>query len=402
MLQGAFLAILVGMIAGLLALNEPLANEVLTRTQPSLLDLAIALFSGLAAAYALCRSDAAGALPGVAIAAALVPPLSAVGITFTVSLVNVFRMSDLILANVGLFQFRLPLGALLLFTTNFVAISSAAAFMFLILGYRPAAARKKRKRIQTRAFRASVLLLILVSFLLVVTTYELAQEQQRLDRIREVTEEHVVDVAGAELADFEIVTYEDGFLELELIVRSPNAIPYFVVKDLQEGIGGVLSGEGIIDEIALTMQVVRVTELDPLLAPTATPTSTASPTMTLTPSLTPLPSNTPTQTAVPTDTPSPTATILPTETATSTATATATPTMTFTPTPTPVTAVVTYPFGLNLRAEPSTTAAVLEVLPENSVVVVLAGQEEADGILWQQIEVDGAVGWVSSEFLTIP
>ncbi len=332
--QGALLAIFVGMIAGLLALNEPLVPEVLSRTQPSLLDLAIALFSGLAAAYALCRSDAAGALPGVAIAAALVPPLSAVGITLTVSLANVLSRQEMIFAGLTIDQFRLPLGALLLFTTNFVAISSAAASMFLVLGYRPAADRKERKRIQTRAFRASVLLLILISCLLAVTTYGLAREQGRLDRIREVTENHVTDIAGAELTDFEIVTYEDGFLKLELVVRSPHVIPYFVVEDLQEGIGGVLSGEGIIEEIALTMQVVPVTELDPLVAPTATPTSTASPTMTPTPTLTPLPSNTPTPTAVPTDTPSPTATMLPTDTATPSPTATAaiTPTATITTT----------------------------------------------------------------------
>ncbi|MCP5097529.1 MAG: DUF389 domain-containing protein, partial [Chloroflexi bacterium] len=80
--RGAFLAILVGMIAGLLYLSQPdLNTELIARTQPTLIDLAIALFSGFAGAYALCRSDAAGALPGVAIAAALVPPLATVGIT---------------------------------------------------------------------------------------------------------------------------------------------------------------------------------------------------------------------------------------------------------------------------------------------------------------------------------
>ena len=74
--------------------------------------------------------------------------------------------------------------------------------------------------------------------------------------------------------------------------------------------------------------------------------------------------------------------------------------MTFTPTPTPVTAVVTYPFGLNLRAEPSRVGEILAQLAENSVVIIVEEQIEADGVLWQQIEVDGVVGWVSSEFLS--
>ncbi|NHZ72220.1 MAG: DUF389 domain-containing protein, partial [Aquificales bacterium] len=399
-MQGAGLAILVGMIAGLLALNQPLSHEVLSRTQPSLLDLAIALFSGLAAAYALCRSDAAGALPGVAIAAALVPPLSAVGVTLTVSLVNVLQNNGQAVAQViDINQFRMPLGALLLFTTNFIAISFAAALMFLILGYRPTAARKERKRLQTRAFRASIILLVLVSFLLAFSTYELAQEQQQLARIHEVSEQQVRELTSGELADMEIVTFSDGFLELELMVRSAHAIPYFVVKDLQESIGGTLSAEQIIDEIALTMTVIRITELDPLVPPTATPTSTASPMQTLTPSLTPLPSATPTQTPIPTNTPEPTATMMATATRTPSATPTLTPTLTYTPTPTPVTAVVTYPYGLNLRAEPSTDGTVLVILPENSTVIILDEQAEVDGIRWQKIEANGQVGWVAVEFL---
>lgn len=393
-LQGAVMAVAVGMIAELLALNMPLSNEILVRTQPSLLDLAIALFSGLAAAYALCRSDAAGALPGVAIAAALVPPLATVGITFTRALSLFFQTGDAGSA------FRLPLGALLLFMTNFVSISFAAALMFLILGYRPATARKERKKMQTRAIRASIVLLILVSFLLAFTTYELAQDQRELTRIREVAQEQVREQTDGKLSNLEIVTFEDGFLALELEVRSANAVPYFVVQDLQESIGGILSREGIIDEIALTMTVIRVTELDPLIAPTATPTSTASPTMTFTPSSTPLPTEIPTETPSATNTPEPTATFMPTATLTPSATPTLTPTMTFTPTPTPVTAVVTYPFGLNLRAEPSRVGEILNQLAENSVVIILDEQVEADGVLWQQIEVDGVVGWVSTEFLS--
>jgi len=397
--QGAVLAVLVGMIAGLLGLNQPLSNEVLTRTQPSLLDLAIALFSGLAAAYALCRSDAAGALPGVAIAAALVPPLAAVGITFTFAVVGLFQNeSQTAVQAFSGGQFRLSLGALLLFTTNFVAISSAAALMFLILGYRPGAARKDRKRVQTRAFRASIVLLALVSVLLAVTTYELAKERRQLARIREVTTQQVREIVNGELDELEIVRFQDGFLELDLVVRAANSVPYFVVEALQESIGGALSAEKIIDEIALTMAVIRVTELDPLTPPTATPTPTASPI----PLLTPLPSATSSPTLPPTDTVEPTATQTPAATPTPSATATPlpTPTLTPTPTPTPVTAVVDYPYGLNLRAEPGVTGEVLALLEDDSVVILLDEQLEVDDILWQKIEVDGVTGWVAAAYLS--
>ena len=48
--RGVLLAILVGMLTGLTAINRPFSDEILARTQPNLYDLAIALFSGAAAA----------------------------------------------------------------------------------------------------------------------------------------------------------------------------------------------------------------------------------------------------------------------------------------------------------------------------------------------------------------
>jgi uncharacterized hydrophobic protein (TIGR00271 family) len=97
---------------------EPTA-EILSRTSPNVLDLLVALLSGAAAAYAVSRSQLAAALPGVAIAAALVPPLCVVGY------------------GLGTGQFDIALGSSLLFVTNLAAIVVAAAAIFLLLGFRP-------------------------------------------------------------------------------------------------------------------------------------------------------------------------------------------------------------------------------------------------------------------------
>jgi uncharacterized membrane protein len=69
-----------GVTASLILPDAQPTSEVMGRTAPSLLDMGVALISGLAGAYAICREDVSSALPGVAIAAALVPPLAAVGI----------------------------------------------------------------------------------------------------------------------------------------------------------------------------------------------------------------------------------------------------------------------------------------------------------------------------------
>lgn len=54
--------------------------EIVLRIQPSLSDVAIAIFAGLAASFALVKPQLSETLPGVAISVALVPPLAVFGI----------------------------------------------------------------------------------------------------------------------------------------------------------------------------------------------------------------------------------------------------------------------------------------------------------------------------------
>jgi sortase (surface protein transpeptidase) len=57
--------------------------------------------------------------------------------------------------------------------------------------------------------------------------------------------------------------------------------------------------------------------------------------------------------------------------------------------------------GANLRAEPTTSADVVEVLANGTAVSIIGGPEDADGYTWWQVELDGgASGWVASDFLT--
>ena len=97
----------------------PPSAEILGRTHPNILDQYIALASGAAAAYALSRKGVAAALPGVAIAAALVPPLCVVGY------------------GLGSSQLEMAAGAMLLFLTNLAAIVFASAAVFMLLGFKP-------------------------------------------------------------------------------------------------------------------------------------------------------------------------------------------------------------------------------------------------------------------------
>lgn len=112
-------------IASFIIPMEIITPEIAARLSPSLLDLGVAVISGIAAAYAHARVDAAKSLAGVAIAVALVPPLSVAGI------------------GIGWVDYHVAWGALLLFLTNLAGIVFAAALTFLALGYAPFTRAKK-------------------------------------------------------------------------------------------------------------------------------------------------------------------------------------------------------------------------------------------------------------------
>lgn len=256
--KGVLLAILLGMAAGLLHLNQPLTPELMARTQPTLIDLAIALFSGLAGAFAICRSDAAGALPGVAIAAALVPPLATVGITLVDG------------------DFRSAFGSMLLFTTNFVAISAATAIMFLILGFRPSASQKDRRELQHRTVQAAIMMVGVVAVLLVGFTFLLARDSQKETAVIETVEQQLA-LMDAELNEIPEVVFseEEGvrLLSIDIVARSITFFSHAKSVELQENIGIALEQRDWFDKIVLKLTVIEVKSLDPLAPPPATPTA---------------------------------------------------------------------------------------------------------------------------------
>lgn len=107
-----------GLLVWLLPFHSA-TSEIVARTNPNLLDLGIALLSGLAGSVVVSRGAGRDitTLPGVAIAVALMPPLSTIG----------FGLGS------GLNQ-EIMSGAGLLFLTNLVAIVAAAFLVFLLVG----------------------------------------------------------------------------------------------------------------------------------------------------------------------------------------------------------------------------------------------------------------------------
>ncbi len=121
-------------------------TQVLSRVQPTFVDMLIALSAGAAGAFATVNARVAASIAGVAIAVALVPPLGVVG----VALENQ--------------RFEDALGAFVLFMTNFVSIVLAAAGVFVLTGFAESSNLRARARpiLSTLAPFGALALVILV------------------------------------------------------------------------------------------------------------------------------------------------------------------------------------------------------------------------------------------------
>jgi len=127
------------------------------RTSPGLLDLGVALAAGGAGAYVAARRTGSDALPGVAIAVSLVPPLATVGICLELG-----RPDD-------------AAGALLLFVTNFAAIVVAACIVFTLAGAAPSREMIRERHLVRNGFVAAVIALVIIAIPLALTGIESAR-----------------------------------------------------------------------------------------------------------------------------------------------------------------------------------------------------------------------------------
>ncbi len=119
---------------------KEITSEILARTQPNLLDLLVALFSGAVGSVAICQvsQGVATSLPGVAIAVALMPPLCVVGYGLGIQL-SVANSNGL----------QIALGGGLLFFTNLVAIIFTAMVVFFLVHLDTSSVQLKVKQWQS-------------------------------------------------------------------------------------------------------------------------------------------------------------------------------------------------------------------------------------------------------------
>ena len=348
LLRGAFLAVLLAFIMTYVnrylpfVVLQELPSEVVARTHPSPIDLVIAMAGGLAAAYAMTRQNLSAALPGVAIATALMPPLCTIGV------------------GIALGRWDVAGGASLLFITNAITIAFAAALVFFLRGFSPPLTRRGWRLPRPLTISAALTLVLLIPLSYYSVQFFEAASQNR--EINDIVRSQVGQMNGAELVELS-TTRTQAELDMVITLRSSTPLSYQQVVELQRNIVALLK-----EPVSLKVNQVLAEQLDPLIPPTSTPTLrlTDTPSATANPSATPTPTHTPTQT----------------------------------PTPALVQAGVT-PLSL-LRLYQSPGGAVIRRIYAGELLSRLYAKQELNGVVWVQVmDNQGIVGWVPEIYLQL-
>ncbi len=185
-------------------------SEIIARTKPNVYDLIVAFLSGIVGAHAICtKKNYLTIVPGVAIATAVIPPLSVTGY------------------GIGVHNFDISMGGFFLFFTNFVAIIISTCWVFFFYGFRPALISKVDVSVKKRLVSLFIVLW-LISVPLIYTLEKSIVEIKTKKEIHKILQEDFNKPRKSSLVSFIWKTGVDGKLEVNAVV---NTVDY--IKDVE-------------------------------------------------------------------------------------------------------------------------------------------------------------------------
>ncbi|MCB9080438.1 MAG: DUF389 domain-containing protein [Lewinellaceae bacterium] len=189
-----------------------LTDEIKARTAPTFLDGLVAIFGGLAGIISLTRKDKSNAIPGVAIATALMPPLCVSGY------------------GIANGNWQIALNAFYLFFLNsfFIAIATFIIIRWLKFPLRAYQSREESRKVRNWLILFSLIIVIPSGFIL----NELYQERQVDVRIHDFIEARFGKEAQVQCLDYTLMR-GDSSQQLVLELIGPN-IPLDSIYKLEE------------------------------------------------------------------------------------------------------------------------------------------------------------------------
>ncbi len=213
---GVLLVIVLARLLGALPFPLEATAEILARTRPTLLDLFVATLAGLAGCLAMLDERLSPALPGVAIATSLTPPLAASGLCLAFG------------AYTGAW------GAFLLFFANFLAILTVSTTLLLLAGFVTRAEIGSAMQF-VRRFAAAGLGLLVVVVLLTESLSGILHDWRTTKTINAVLETALADDPTTTL---ETVVHhsQGGQIQVLSTVRTPRVLAPQKVQQIEEAL----------------------------------------------------------------------------------------------------------------------------------------------------------------------
>jgi uncharacterized hydrophobic protein (TIGR00271 family) len=210
------LIILLSYLLGALPLAQQETREMLLQSKPTLIDLLVATLAGLAACLAMIDERVSPALPGVAVATSLTPPLATTGLCLAFG------------AHQGAW------GAFLLFAANFLAILVVSTVIFIAAGF------VTRREIGSflkfiERFAAAGIGLVVVAVILTYYLVGVVQDARTKTTINKVLEAELAADPTTTLEKFLYYRNKD-WLDVFSTVLTPRVLSPQKVKRMEEAL----------------------------------------------------------------------------------------------------------------------------------------------------------------------
>jgi uncharacterized hydrophobic protein (TIGR00271 family) len=235
---GVVLAVGLAALFGSLPMALEVTPEMLARTAPNLLDLLVAVLAGFAGAYAMINERLSPALPGVAIATAIVPPLANVGLCLAVG------------------AYQGAYGSFLLFLANFLAILVVSSLVFIAGGLAQAVPLVKWGLV--RRFGIPTLGFMAVTVLLTPPLVHIVKDRYLTSAIKRVISKQLDQLPTTAMFRMNHEEHR-GQLYILATVRTPRVIEPYRVKVIQDALNNALG-----QQTHLILRCVLTTDISAL------------------------------------------------------------------------------------------------------------------------------------------
>ncbi len=217
-----FATLIIAAVATYLSPLKEITNEIITRTRPNLYDLGIAFFAGTAGAAAICtKKNYLTIVPGVAIATAVIPPLSVAGF------------------GIGTGKFNIFFGGFFLFFTNFVAIILSTCTVFYFYGFRPLKITEEMAQLKRRMIFLAIVLLV-ISIPLIYTLQKSISEVRLTHSVQQALKKEFNREGYSQISTFNYSRKQDGSLEINALINTVHFLKDADITNAEKNMAGHL------------------------------------------------------------------------------------------------------------------------------------------------------------------